>query len=114
MAVFKGREVEIMGKVGGTDTGPLYTIQHKQGNREDVRLDELELTEAEVKEMEKNATWHLGSAKVIKDKDLQDLRDKQDKQKIEEQQKKNPQQGLVEVDKIMVDSEEVKTGKKVK
>jgi hypothetical protein len=106
MAVYKGREVSLLGKVGGADTSPLYTIQHKDGNREDVRLNQVQITEDEKKEMEKDVTWHLGSASVIDNKDLQELRDSQDKAKIEEKEgKKSP--APVEVSKVMVDPAEV-------
>lgn len=106
MAIYKGREVQIIGKVGGYDTSPLYTIQHRDGNREDVKLDHVQITEAEKKEAEKGAVWHLEGTPVIKDKDLQDLRDSQDKKKIEENQKKHGS-GPVEVSKVMVDPAEV-------
>jgi hypothetical protein len=116
MAVYKGREVSLLGKVGGTDTSPLYTIQHKDGGREDIALNQIQITEDEKKEMEKDVAWHLGGAVVIPNKDLQELRDSQDKKKIEEKQgKQSPQP--VEVSKVMVDPSEVKeksTEKKVK
>lgn len=106
MAVYKGREVELLGKVGGADTSPLYTIQHRGGGREDIPLNQLQLTEEEVKNAEKDASWHLGGVNVIKDKDLQELRDSQDKEKIEERQgKQSPKP--VEVNKVMVDPAEV-------
>ena len=107
MAVYKGREVTLLGKVGGEDTAPLYTIQHKDGNREDVRLNLVQLTEDEVKTAEKSSTQHLLSAPRIEDKDLQELRDSQDKKKIEEKQGKQSA-APVEVTKVMVDPSEVK------
>lgn len=107
MAVYKGREVTVLGKTGGEDTSPLYTIQHRDGNREDVRLNLIQLTDDEIKEMEKNNVWHLKGANRIDQKDLQNLRDSQDRKKIEENQKKQPTEP-VEVKKVMVDPKEVK------
>lgn len=106
MAVYKGREVELLGKVGGYDTAPLYTIMQRDGSRADVPLNQIQLTEDEVKQAEKDSVWHLEGAPRIKDEDLQKLRDAQDRKKIEENQKKvGP--GPVEVSKVMVDPAEV-------
>lgn len=107
MAVYKGREVQILGKTNGEDTSPLYTIQQKDGSREDVKLNQIQFTEAEIKDAKDGAQWHLDGANVINDKDLQTLRDKTDRQKIEDNQKKNPQKTDVEVSKIKVDANEV-------
>jgi hypothetical protein len=86
MAVYKGREVTVLGKTNGEDTAPLYTIQEKSGQRADVPMNQLQFTKDEMKDLEKGAAWHLDGAKVIEDKDLADLRDKQDKAKIEKNQ----------------------------
>lgn len=106
MAVYKGREVEILGKQGGEDTSPLYTILHKDGTREDVRMNQLQLTEKEIKDAKDGAAWHLNGAQVIKDSDLKDLREKTSKEEIEKHQK-TQRPGPVEVSKVMVDPAEV-------
>ena len=90
MAIFKGREVQVIGKSDGTDTSPLYTIEHKDGQREMVSLNQIQMTEKEVKESKDGVAYHLDGVQVIKDKDLQDLRDSQDRKKIEDDMKKNP------------------------
>lgn len=108
MAVFKGREVSVLGKTNGEDTSPLYTIVEKNGQRADVPMNQLQFTDAELKDLEKGAAWHLDGAKVIEAKDLQDLRDKQDKAKIEKEQEKNPQSNVVEANKVYVDADSVK------
>jgi hypothetical protein len=113
MAVYKGREVQLLGKTNGEDTAPLYTIQHRDGNREDVKLNQIQLTEDEVKVAEKSSTQHLMTAPRIKNEDLQKLRDSQDRTKIEKQQgtqKTEP----VEVSKVLVDPTEVTSKTTVK
>ena len=107
MAVYKGREVSVLGKTGGEDTSPLYTIIDKDGNREDVKLNQIQFTEKELKDAKDGAQWHLDGAQVIKDKDLQELRDSQDREKIEKSQS-TQKPGPVEVNKVMVDPSEVK------
>lgn len=108
MAVYKGREVIVLGRTDGEDTSPLYTIQHMNGEREFVKLNQIQMTEKEIKESKDGAAWHLDGAQVISDKDLQVLRDKQNRQKIEDNQKKNPQDQDVTVSKIKVPAEELK------
>ncbi len=107
MAVYKGREVSVLGKQGGEDTSPLYTIIDKSGNREDVQLNQIQFTEKELKDAKDGAQWHLDGAQVIADKDLQELRDGQDRAKIEKTQG-TQKPGPVEVSKVMVDPSEVK------
>lgn len=87
MAVYKGREVIVIGKTDATDTSPLYTIQHPNGERESVRLNQIKMSEKEIKDAKDGAQWHVDGVQVIKDKELQDLRDTQDPKKIEEVQK---------------------------
>lgn len=106
MAVYKGREVELLGKTDGSDTSPLYTILQKDGSRENVPLNQIQLTEDEKKQATDNSVQHLEGARVIEDKKLQELRDSQDKQKIEENQK-NQSTEPVEVSKVLVDPSEV-------
>lgn len=106
MAVYKGREVQILGRADGADTAPLYRIVHPNGNTEQVRFTELQLTSNEIKEQEKIYGEHLRGANKIEDKDLQQLRDSQDREKIEQNQKTRST-SPVEVNKVMVDPSEV-------
>jgi hypothetical protein len=106
MAVYKGREVTILGKQGGEDTSPLYTIMHKDGQREDVKMNQIQMTDKEIKDAKDGAAWHLDGAQVIKEADLNDLRSKTSKEEIEKHQK-TQKPGPVEVSKVMVDPAEV-------
>jgi hypothetical protein len=90
MAVYKGREVQLLGRTDGAETSPLYNIMQADGTRESVRFNQLQLTEQEMKDSKEGAQWHLEGAKVIPAKDLQELRDSQDRKKIEEKQKNQP------------------------
>lgn len=108
MALLRNREVELLSKTDGEDASPNYTVMYKDGTRENVRLDELQLTEDEHKNIAKqHGERTLGNVSIVKDKDLQDIRDSQDRKKIEERQKNQPQNRDVEVSKIKVDSGEV-------
>jgi len=106
MAIYKGREVHVLGRTNGEDTSPLYDILDQWNQRSSVKLNELQFTEDEVKQQREKAVNHLDYANVIKQDELQELRDSQDKKKIEAQQKRiGP--GPVEVSKVMVDPAEV-------
>lgn len=106
MAIYKGREVHVLGRTNGEDTSPLYDILDQWGQRSSVKLNELQFTDEEVKEQKEKAVNHFDYANVISKEDLQDLRDSQDKKKIEENQK-STRPGPVEVSKVMVDPSEV-------
>lgn len=110
MAIYKGREVEVVGRADGADVSPLYTIQHKDGNREQVKMNQLQFTEEEVKNAKEGSALHLEGANVIKNDELQKLRDSQDREKIEKSQKTQPTEP-VEVKKVMVDPKEVQEKK---
>jgi len=104
MAVFKGREVQVLGKTNGEDTAPLYTIVEGNGQRADVPMNQLQFTKAELNALETGAGWHLDGAKVIEEKELTELRDAQDRKKIEQKQS-TVKPGPVEVNKVYVDPE---------
>lgn len=106
MAVYKGREVSIVGRADGADISPLYTIQHRDGNQEQVKLSTLQFTEEEVNDMKKQNVSHLEHAPVIKNDELQKLRDSQDKAKIEKEQGKQPTEPVI-VKNVLVDPKEV-------
>lgn len=109
MALLRNREVQILSKTDGQDESPTYTVLYSDGNRENVKLSALQVTEAEAKDLQKaNGEIVMSDVSVIKDKDLQEIRDGQDKAKIEEKQNKNPQNEDVEVSKIKVNAAEVK------
>lgn len=106
MAVYKGREVQILGRADGADTSPLFRIVHPNGEQEQVRLNQLQLTDQELKDQKEASGDVLHWAGKIEDKDLQELRDSQDREKILKNQKNQSNQP-VEVNKVMVDPSEV-------
>jgi hypothetical protein len=108
MAVYKGREVTVLGKSDGEDTSPLYTIMERDGQRSNVPMNQIQFTKEELKDQEKGAAWHLDGARVIEDKDLQALRDSQDKAKLEKQPTPDKD---IEVSKMKVPAEELKKAK---
>lgn len=87
MAVYKGREVTILGRADAIDAAPMYRVLDQWGQEEQVPLDKLEVTEDEKKQLTSDNEQSL-TFKVIKDKDLQDLRDSQDADKIKAKQDK--------------------------
>ncbi len=108
MALLRNREVELLGKADGQDESPVYTVMYKDNTRENVRLDELQLTEEEHKNIAKqHGDRTLGNVSIVKDKDLQQIRDDQDRKKIEERQGKQQSTEPVQVSKVMVDPTEV-------
>lgn len=107
MAIYKGREVIILGTTGGEDVSPMYTIQHQDGQRESVKLNQLQFTEQEVKDAKDNSQMQLENVQVINNKDLQDLRDSQDREKIEKAQSTQSSKP-VEVNKIMVNPDDIR------
>ena len=108
MALLRNREVQILGKTDGEDFAPTYTVLYKDGERENVRLTELHITEDEKKELLKaNGENVLVNVKVVDDKKLQEVRDNQDRTKIEDKQSKVDTTKPVEVKKVFVDSAEV-------
>lgn len=109
MALLRNREVELLGRADGADTSPIMTVMYKDGNRENVPLSQLTLTQKEHDDIAKqHGDVAVSNVTVIKDKDLQELRDGQDRKKIEEKQgKQKPQTQPVAVSKVMVDPAEV-------
>lgn len=109
MALLRNREVQILGKTDGEDVSPTYTVLYPDGNRENVKLSELQLTEEEHKNLSKaHGNDVMTNVNVVKNEDLQKLRDGQDRKKIEERQvKQSP--APVAVNKVMVDPSEVKS-----
>jgi len=106
MAIYKGREVQLLGRSDGADVAPMYDILDQWNQRSSVKLNELQFTSKEVEDMKKMNYDHLNGVKKIEDKDLQELKDGQDKKKIEERQKTQSTQP-VEVKRVMVDPNEV-------
>lgn len=92
MALLRNREVTIVAKTDGVDVSPTYTVLYPDNSRENVLLSELQLTEAEAKEMQKaHGDTVMTNVHVIKDADLQELRDSNNKEKIEARQAKERQ-----------------------
>lgn len=88
MAIYKGREVQLLGRSDGADVSPMYDILDQWNQRSSVKLNELQFTSKEVEDMKKQNYDHLSGVRKIEDKDLQELKDGQDKKKIEEKQGK--------------------------
>lgn len=108
MALLRNREVSLIGKADGQDESPTYTVMYKDGERENVRLSELQLTEEEHKNLAKqHGELVVSNVSKIDNKTLQEIRDSQDKRKIEERQAKAPSDRPVPVSKVMVDPTEV-------
>lgn len=112
MAVYKGREVQLLGRSDGADVSPMYDILDQWNQRSSVKLNEIQFTTKEVEDMKKMNYDHLSGVRKIEDKDLQELRDGQDKEKIEKMQKQSSSEPIT-VKKVMVDPTEVHP-KKVK
>lgn len=107
MAIYKGREVIVLGRSDGADVSPMYDILDQWSQRSSVKLNELQFTDEEVKTFKGKSVNHLDNVKVIPQKELQELRDGQDREKIEKNQK-TQKTSPVEVKKVMVDPSEVK------
>ena len=102
MAIYKNREVNIVSYI--TDESPVVEVQHlRSGDREMVKLNELQITEEEKKQFKDQDFFNR--VNVISDKDLQDLRDSQDPKKIEA--KKQNKDKDVSVSHIKVNADEV-------
>lgn len=95
MAVYRGRVVTVLGPNTADDAVPMYTILDDQGQRSDVRLNEISFTKEEQKELQKTGAERYNRINIIEDKDLQELQDSQDPDKIRERQKQEAQNQLV-------------------
>ena len=114
MAIYKGREVQLLGRSDGADVSPMYDILDQWNQRSSVPMNQIEFTGKEIEDMKKMNYDHLSNVRKIEDKDLQELKDSQDKSKIEAKQGKQSSSEPVAVSKVMIDPTEVypKTGKK--
>lgn len=106
MAIYKGREVQLLGRSDGADVSPMYDVIDQWSQRSSIPLNQLQFTSKEIEDMKKMNYDHLDGVNKIEDKDLQELKDGQDKSKIEQRQK-TQKPGPVEVSKVMVDPNEV-------
>lgn len=106
MAIYKGREVQLLGRSDGADVSPMYDVIDQWNQRSSIPLNQLQFTSKEVEDMKKQNYDHLDGVNKIEDKDYQELKDGQDKAKIEQRQK-TQKPGPVEVSKVMVDPNEV-------
>jgi hypothetical protein len=106
MAIYKGREVQLLGRSDGADVSPMYDILDQWNQRSSVPMNQLQFTGKELDDMGKQNVDHLKYVNKIEDKDYQELKDSQDKAKIEATQK-TQKPGPVEVSKVMVDPSEV-------
>lgn len=88
MAIYKGREVQVIGEVSKGFTTP-ETVQIFSDNQyEMVKVSELKVTEAEKKQLQKAQTDKFENISTVSDKELQELRDSQDEDKIKALQDK--------------------------
>lgn len=106
MAIYKGREVQVLGPSSGEDVSKMYDVLDQWSQRSSVKLSELQFTGKEIEDMKKQHVEQFGSYSKIEDKDLQELRDGQDKAKIEEKQK-TVKPDPVPVSKVYVEPAEV-------
>ena len=109
MAIYKNREVQITSYI--TDVSPVVEIQHQSGEREFVNLRNLQFTEDEKKEFSKEQQNVIDAVAVIKDNDLQELRDSQNPEKIQKEKDKQDKNIDIPVSKIKVDANEVRKNK---
>lgn len=87
MALLRNREVQILDRADAADASPVYTVSYANGTKENVKLTELQLTEAEYKDMLRtNGEVYMNNVQKVDDKTLQEIRDSQDKEKIEARQ----------------------------
>ncbi len=106
MAVYKGREVQILGRLEGGEVSPSYRVIDSYGQKEVVELSNLQVTKDEEKQLKGDAADL--NVNVIEDKDLQTLRDTQDPEKIKAKQDKENKDVTVPVSEIKVDKKAVK------
>lgn len=114
MAIYKGREVQLLGRVSGGEESPLYRVMDKNMNVEHVSLSQMQFTAEEKKNLERDhGAPQASSLQVIEEKDLKELREGQDRKKIEERQKSEQKNKDVPVSNIKVNADEVarKAGK---
>jgi len=108
MAFYKNREVALLGPVDGASASPTYAILHKDGNREHVALDQVQLTTKEFEDLRKQHGDHgMYGVNKIEDKDAQELRDSMDREKIEKRQGEQKPAEPITVSKVMVDPQEM-------
>lgn len=87
MALLRNRPVTILNRSDAADHSPVYVVSYSNGIRENAKLTDLQLTQAEYKDMlRNNGEVYMHSVQTISDSDLQDILDSQDKDKIEARQ----------------------------
>ena len=106
MAIYKGREVQVLGPSSGEDVSKMYDILDQWNQRSSVKVSEIQFTGKEIEDLKKQNADQFSGYSKIEDKDLQELKDSQDKKKIEERQK-TAKTSPVQVSKVMVDPAEV-------
>lgn len=107
MAIYKGREVHLLGRLAGGEESPLYRVMDKHQNVEHVPLSNMQFTAEEKKNLEKTHGLIASGLTVIEDKELKELRDGQDRSKIEERQKNESKNKDVAVSTVKVNADEV-------
>lgn len=80
MAVYKGREVNLLSAVQPKSLNPVFvTVGYKDGMKERVNLSEIRFTKEEKRELLKN---HVDNINEISDEELNALRDSQNPDKV--------------------------------
>lgn len=109
MALLRNREVSIVSRADAADTSPVYVVAYANGNRENAKLTELQLTKQEYGDMlRQNGEVYMHNVSRIEDKDLQEIRDSQDKEKIEKRQADEKEQVIEKQVKVSPTETEVR------
>lgn len=66
MAIYKGREVQVLGRSDGADVSPMYDILDQWNERSSVKFNELEFSSKEIEDMKKQHVSYFEHAKTIK------------------------------------------------
>ena len=82
MAIYKGREVQVIGEVSKGYTTPETVQIFFDNTYENVKIGDLKVTEDEKKTLQKAQADKFENITVVSDKEVQELRDSQDPEKI--------------------------------
>lgn len=107
MVIYKNREYSLVGRTDPAAPAPEWTIVDKDGNRELVRIQDVQLTQQEYDNIKKtDGERMLTQATVIKDADLKKLQDDQNPDVVAKRNA-NRTADPIRVNTVMVDPAEV-------
>ena len=87
MALLRNRRVHLLGPTG-PQVSPTWSVQYPDGTKEDTPLKNIQLSDSELKDFEKEHGSHLAlHVRPVTDKEHQDIVDSQDPKKIEDKRK---------------------------